>query len=71
MSPYNYRWVVKVNRGYFMAGIHRFRLRKDAEEFCRAWLATPGNVPKVYADIPSPKKEIKRAKETDFPGGDS
>jgi hypothetical protein len=45
MKAYSYKWIVRINAGYFMAGIHRFKTKKAALKFMKAWKAArvPGS----------------------------
>ena len=42
-NPFNWRWIVKIPTGQFMAGTHRFRLKKEAEAFAEQWRRTNAN----------------------------
>lgn len=50
-NPYSYKWVVKIPAKQFMAGTHRFKTKKAAQEFVEKWNRTPGNQI-AYADLP-------------------
>jgi hypothetical protein len=58
MKPYSYKWLVKIKSGYFMAGTHRFKTKKQAQEFVDKWLRTPGVGPKFYAELPIVEKAV-------------
>jgi len=55
-------WKVKVPAGYWMAGIHRFGTKKQAEEFVTEWnLARPlGCIPATISND-NPRREREQA----------
>jgi hypothetical protein len=58
MNPYDYRWIVRIPRGYWMMGVHRFRLKKEADAFCQKWVNVCS--PKKMSDIPMVEKNTRR-----------
>ena len=61
MKPYNFKWIVKIPAGCFMAGIHRFKTKKAGQEFIDKWNRTPGNHSLTFSQLPKPFKAWKTA----------
>jgi hypothetical protein len=61
MNTYNFKWLVKVPAGQFMAGVHRFKTKKEAQEFVNKWNRTrvPGSL-MYYSDLPKVEREGSR-----------
>ena len=38
------KWIVKVNAGFWMAGVHRFQTKKAAKEFIHEWVMADADV---------------------------
>lgn len=56
-SSFNYKWIVRIKRGLFMAGTHRFKTKREAENFLYRWNHVPENHRDcVYADLPYVEK---------------
>lgn len=51
------KWIVKVNAGFWMAGIHRFQTKKAATEFFRKWIDGAHYLRDLHLIISEPKKE--------------
>ena len=52
------KWIVQIDSGCFMAGIHRFKTKVKAQEFLLAWLkATTDDLPTMKVRV---YKESKR-----------
>jgi len=50
MSNYGWKWVLEIPRGHFMAGLHRYKTKRDALAFADQYAKTSGNTitPRVY-----------------------
>ena len=61
------KWIVKIPATHFMAGIHRFKTKKDAQRFVYEWNRLPENTKGLsYHELPRPIKEIKRVLEAEL-----
>ena len=49
------KWIVKVNSGFWMAGIHRFQTKRAASEFYFNWCGAVGEIAEA---ISKPRKEV-------------
>ncbi len=38
MNPFNMKWMVTIQKGQYMAGVHRFETKKKATEFVDRWV---------------------------------
>lgn len=47
------KWIVKIKSPAFMAGIHRFKTKRAAEQFVLAWLKANND---GYASVVGPYK---------------
>lgn len=60
------KWIVKVNAGFWMAGVHRFQTKKAAKEFIHEWVMAdassfPANAPSHLNEISRPMLETAAA----------
>lgn len=61
MKTYNFKWLVKIPARQFMAGTHRFRTKKEAQEFVDKWNQAPSDKEQTltYDQLPRPIKDHK------------
>lgn len=57
MNAYNFKWSVKIPAKQFMAGTHRFRTKKEAQEFVYKWNRSAGKTTATYDQLPRPIKD--------------
>lgn len=58
MNSYNFKWKVVIPATFFMAGIHRFKTKREAQKFCEDWKRANPTVA-TYADIPAVERTTR------------